>query len=115
MNTAIIVAAGSGTRFDSATPKQFLDLAGKPVLLHSLQAFQSSSLIDEIVVVVSREHTEKLNEILAHHCGKTAEQVSRDTDRDNFLGAEQARAYGLVDEVVKSRKDVPGLVLADNK
>lgn len=65
MNTAIIVAAGSGTRFDSATPKQFLDLAGKPVLLHSLQAFQSSSLIDEIVVVVSREHMAKLNEILA--------------------------------------------------
>lgn len=58
---------------------------------------------------------DRLNEILAHHCGKTAEQVSKDTDRDNFLGAEQARAYGLVDEVVKSRKEIPALVLTDTK
>ena len=58
---------------------------------------------------------DRLNEILAHHCGKTSDQVSKDTDRDNFLGADQARAYGLVDEVVKSRKDIPGLMLADHK
>lgn len=58
---------------------------------------------------------DRLNEILAHHCGKTAEQVAKDTDRDNFLGAEQARAYGLVDEVVKSRKDIPTLALSDSK
>lgn len=58
---------------------------------------------------------DRLNEILAHHCGKTADQVAKDTDRDNFLGAEQARAYGLVDEVVKSRKDIPTLALSDSK
>jgi ATP-dependent Clp protease protease subunit len=58
---------------------------------------------------------DRLNEILAHHCGKTADQVAKDTDRDNFLGAEQARAYGLVDEVVKSRKEIPALALTDNK
>ena len=65
MNTAIIVAAGSGTRFDSASPKQFLDLAGKPVILHSLQAFQDSSVIDEIIVVVGNEHIDTLNSIIA--------------------------------------------------
>ncbi|MBX7053460.1 MAG: 2-C-methyl-D-erythritol 4-phosphate cytidylyltransferase [Pyrinomonadaceae bacterium] len=65
MNTAIIVAAGSGTRFDSAMPKQFLDLAGKPVLLHSLQAFQSSRLIDEIILVIGKEHFDKVNQILS--------------------------------------------------
>lgn len=58
---------------------------------------------------------DRLNEILAHHCGKTAEQVAKDTDRDNFLSAEQARAYGLVDDVVKSRKDIPALALSDSK
>ncbi|MBK7513015.1 MAG: 2-C-methyl-D-erythritol 4-phosphate cytidylyltransferase [Chloracidobacterium sp.] len=65
MNTAIIVAAGSGTRFDSASPKQFLDLAGKPVLLHSLQSFQDSSVIDEIIVVVGNEHIDRLHSIIA--------------------------------------------------
>ncbi len=52
MNTAIIVAAGSGKRFDSASPKQFLELKGKPVIIHTLEKFQASDSIDAIVVVV---------------------------------------------------------------
>ena len=47
---------------------------------------------------------DRLNEILAHHTGKSLEAISRDTDRDNFMSAEEARAYGLVDDVVGSRK-----------
>ncbi len=41
-----------------------------------------------------------LNEILCHHTGKTMAEVERDTDRDYFMSAEEARVYGLVDEVV---------------
>jgi ATP-dependent Clp protease, protease subunit len=47
---------------------------------------------------------DRLNEILAHHTGKPLESIVRDTDRDNFMSAEEARAYGLVDDVVGSRK-----------
>ena len=43
-----------------------------------------------------------LNEILAHHSGQPLETVFKDTERDNFMSAEQACAYGLVDMVVKS-------------
>ena len=50
--TAIIVAAGTGSRFNSDTPKQFLDLAGKPVVVHAIEQFQSSASIDYIVLVV---------------------------------------------------------------
>ena len=50
----------------------------------------------------------RLNSILAHHTGKPVEQVEKDCDRDNFMSAEEAKAYGLVDEVVKSRKEIPG-------
>ncbi len=51
----------------------------------------------------------RLNEILAKHSGRTIEEIVRDTDRDNFLGAEEAAKYGLVDEVVSSRKQLtPG-------
>ena len=52
---------------------------------------------------------DRLNEILAKHCGRTIDEVTRDTDRDRFMSAEEAKAYGLVDEVVKSRKEIPGL------
>lgn len=50
---------------------------------------------------------DKLNEILAHHCSRPVSDIVKDTDRDNFLSAEEARAYGLVDEVVRSRRDLP--------
>jgi ATP-dependent Clp protease, protease subunit len=48
----------------------------------------------------------RLNEILAKHSGRTIEEIEKDTDRDNFLSAEEAAKYGLVDEVVSSRKEI---------
>ncbi|WP_148716306.1 ATP-dependent Clp endopeptidase proteolytic subunit ClpP [Chitinolyticbacter meiyuanensis] len=45
----------------------------------------------------------QLNELLAKHTGQSLEVIERDTDRDNFLAADEAKSYGLVDEVVTSR------------
>ena len=45
----------------------------------------------------------KLNEIMARHTGQPVERIERDTDRDNFLSAEEAMAYGLIDKVLHSR------------
>ena len=45
----------------------------------------------------------KLNSILAANCGKTVEEVTADTERDNWLSAEEALAYGLVDKVIDKR------------
>lgn len=50
---------------------------------------------------------DRLNEILALHTGKTIEEIAKDTDRDFYMSAEEAKAYGLVDAVVQSRKEVP--------
>ena len=47
----------------------------------------------------------KLNEILAANTGQTVETITRDTERDNFMSAEEAKAYGLIDEIVENRKD----------
>ena len=47
---------------------------------------------------------ETIDEILAHHTGKTKEQVHLDTERDKILGAQDAVAYGLVDQVMERRK-----------
>ncbi len=46
---------------------------------------------------------EKLNKILAHHTGQSMEKIQQDTDRDNFLSAEDAVAYGLIDQVLSNR------------
>jgi ATP-dependent Clp protease protease subunit len=48
---------------------------------------------------------DRLNNILAHHTGQPVEQIARDTDRDNFLSAVQARDYGLIDAVLERRAD----------
>jgi ATP-dependent Clp protease protease subunit len=52
---------------------------------------------------------DRINEILAKHCGKADDTVAKDTDRDRFMSADDAKSYGLVDEVVKSRKEIPSL------
>ena len=46
---------------------------------------------------------ERLNVILAKHTGQSMETIQKDTDRDNFMGAEAAKAYGLVDEILEHR------------
>src|SRR5574343_695416 len=46
-----------------------------------------------------------MNELLAKHTGQTMEQVQADTERDNFMSAEQSREYGLIDKVLSSRLD----------
>ena len=48
----------------------------------------------------------KLNEIMAHHTGQPIERIERDTDRDNFLSAEESVAYGLIDKVLQGRDAV---------
>src|SRR6201993_455862 len=63
---------------------------------------------------------QRLNTIISRHTGRSVEQVEKDCDRDNFMTSEEAKSYGLVDEVVQSRKEIPGLEekatsLADKK
>jgi len=65
MNTAIIVAAGSGQRFAGSQPKQFVSLLGKPLLIHTLERFDACPEIDEIVLVLSQDgigYFEKIRE-----------------------------------------------------
>jgi len=51
----------------------------------------------------------KLNDILIHHTGKSLDEIERDTDRDNFMSAEEACSYGLIDRVLE-RVDLENLV-----
>ena len=50
---------------------------------------------------------EQLNQILVHHTGQTIEKIEKDTDRDYFMSAEEAKNYGIVDQVITTRMEVP--------
>lgn len=52
MNYALIVAAGSGSRFGSKIPKQFLEIGGKPLLVHTLERFENCAAIDKIILIL---------------------------------------------------------------
>jgi len=91
MNVAIIVAAGSGSRIGSDKPKQFLEIHGKPIIIHTLERFASCDTVDEIVLVLPADEIEsfaksadrfsikKINRIVAG--GKTrAESVRNGLD-----------------------------------
>jgi 2-C-methyl-D-erythritol 4-phosphate cytidylyltransferase len=67
MNTAIIVAAGSGTRFGSKTPKQFLQIAGKLLILHTLEKFENCNSIDEIILVLSENEIENFQKLAQNY------------------------------------------------
>lgn len=54
MNTAIIVAAGSGSRIGTDKPKQFLEIHGKPIIVYTLERFASCDAIDEIIIVLPK-------------------------------------------------------------
>ncbi len=55
MNTAIIVAAGSGERFGSEIPKQFIKINGKPVIVHTIERFQAAPSVDSIILVLAAD------------------------------------------------------------
>jgi 2-C-methyl-D-erythritol 4-phosphate cytidylyltransferase len=57
MNVAIIAAAGQGTRMAVKRPKQFLELAGTPILFHTLRAFEQCDVIHEIIVVIPAQES----------------------------------------------------------
>src|ERR1041385_8782103 len=62
MNVAIIAAAGQGTRMAGKRPKQFLELAGLPVIFHTLDVFERCNSIDQIVVVLSSDQIESFKQ-----------------------------------------------------
>src|SRR6266581_4788718 len=93
---AFLLAAGTkGKRFA---------LPNSTVLIHQpLGGFQGQASDIAIHAKYILSLRERLNRLLAQHVGKPVEQIERDTDRDNFLTAEEALDYGLIDKVLRTR------------
>ena len=78
------------------------------VLIHQpLGGFQGQATDIDIHAREILSIRDRLNKILAHHTGQSLDQVRQDTERDNFMSAEAALEYGIVDRVVASRDDGP--------
>jgi ATP-dependent Clp protease, protease subunit len=84
-------------------------LPNSNIMIHQVLGGAEGQASDvEIRVKYMLKLKKRLNDILSRHTGKPVEQVEKDCDRDNFMSSEEAKEYGLVDEVVKSRKEIPG-------
>ncbi|HUJ08736.1 MAG TPA: ATP-dependent Clp endopeptidase proteolytic subunit ClpP [Verrucomicrobiae bacterium] len=96
---AVLLAAGTkGKRFS---------LPNARIMIHQpwggVQGAAADISIQAKEILRTRD---RLNEILALHTGKPIETIAKDTDRDFFMSAAESRDYGLVDDVVKSRRDI---------
>ena len=80
--TAIIVAAGTGSRFKSEIPKQFLEVAGKPIVVHTIERFAAAPSIDTIVVVVTSENIPRLGGV---HVSKPLQIVTGGATRSHSV------------------------------
>jgi len=67
MNLAIVFAGGSGVRMGGAVPKQFLELAGRPVLAHTLEIFERHPLVDGVYLVVGADYAERARALAADY------------------------------------------------
>lgn len=75
MNIAVILAGGSGNRFGSDTPKQFLCVAGKQVIEHSIDAFERNALIDEICIVTRADFLDEVKALVARNAYRKVSKV----------------------------------------
>jgi ribitol-5-phosphate 2-dehydrogenase (NADP+) / D-ribitol-5-phosphate cytidylyltransferase len=74
-NVGVVLAGGVGTRVGLGTPKQLLKIAGKPIIAHTLAAFEASSEIDEILVLMTPDYVEDITDIVAAHSFRKVTKV----------------------------------------
>ena len=96
MGATLLAAGAKGKRFA---------LPNAEVLLHQVAGGVTGQAVEiEITARQIIKIKEKLNKILAKHTGQPLERVEKDTDRDFYLSAEEAKEYGIIDEVIKTKK-----------
>lgn len=105
MGAVLLCAGAKGKRYA---------LPNANIMIHQVLGGAEGQASDvEIRVKYMLKLKQRLNQIISKHTGKPVDQVEKDCDRDNFMSADEAKSYGLVDDVVQSRKEVPQLTAAD--
>ena len=98
MAAVLLCAGAKGKRFS---------LPNSRVLIHQpLGGAQGQASDIDIQAREILKLRERLNKILAKHTGQSLKKIEKDTDRDYYMSAEEAKAYGIVDEIIETRKDI---------
>jgi len=104
MGAVLLGAGAKGKRYA---------LPNSRVMIHQpLGGFQGQATDIEIHTKEILDARDRLNKILSQHTGQPIDKIKVDTDRDNFMSGEQAKAYGLVDEVLDRRGQLPSVAPA---
>ncbi|MDE6657686.1 MAG: ATP-dependent Clp protease proteolytic subunit, partial [Oscillospiraceae bacterium] len=99
MGAFLLTAGAKGKRF--ALPNSEI-MIHQPLISGGLSGQCTDIKIHSDHLVRTRQ---KMNEMLAKHTGQPLEVIERDTERDNYMTAEQAQAYGLIDKVITTRPE----------
>ena len=100
MGALLLTAGAKGKRFC---------LPHSRVMIHQpLGGYQGQATDIEIHTREILKIRSQLNDLLAFHTGQSVDQIATDTERDNFMGPSEAKEYGLIDEMIESRKDDSG-------
>jgi len=93
MGALLLTAGAAGKRYS---------LPNSRIMIHQPLAGMEGTAVElEIHAKEVIKMKRKLNEILLKHTGQSLDQIERDTDRDNFMAADEARSYGLIDTVLE--------------
>ena len=102
-----MAASGAALLLASGAKGKRFSLPNSEVLIHQVMAGGIEGQAVEIEIASRHiiRLKDKLNQILAKHSGKPLAEVEKDTDRDFYMNAEEAKKYGIIDEIIKKRKN----------
>ena len=103
MNIAIVFAGGSGVRMGAGVPKQFLEINGKPIIVHTLQLFQCHDMIDKIYISVLADYIPYMKELVdEYRLNKVADVIpGGETAQDSIYNAlKKAESENAEDSIV---------------
>ena len=105
--TAIIVAGGTGERMKSDVPKQFLELGDKPVIIHTIEKFEKSPLVSDIVIVCHESYIGEINTLLAEYKMSKVDKIvpgGETRQESSFIGIKncpRGTEYVLIHDAVR--------------
>lgn len=106
---AVLLAAGTkGKRYA---------LPNSEMMLHQVAVSGIGGEAVEVEIAAKQilKLKDRVNRILAYHTGQPLEKIEKDTDRDFYLSAEEAKEYGLIDEVIKTKAEIGQILKKKNK
>lgn len=107
MGALLLTAGAEGKRYS---------LPNSRIMIHQpMGGFQGQASDIEIQAKEIMRMKETLNDILKTHTGKSLKQIQKDTDRDYFMSGAEAKAYGIVDHVIRNRDDLDKIEEAEAK